>query len=129
MYPSSAGMATTPDAAASVSTTARPIRRSVIVRPFTPSTIAETTSAPWRDRPPARSFAFDTPAARWYEAAALIDGLRKDSMASFGTVGVDWQQRVNWDRAAHSTAGARRERMKAHNLGALLLMYDENVAT
>src|SRR2546428_10926755 len=50
-----------------------------------------------------------------------------DSMANFGTVGVDWQQRVNWDRLRKYRLERARERMKAHNLGALLLMYDENV--
>src|SRR3989442_6040420 len=48
-------------------------------------------------------------------------------MANFGTVGVDWQQRVNWDRLRTYRLERARERMKAHNLGALLLMYDENV--
>src|SRR5437016_3215174 len=48
-------------------------------------------------------------------------------MANFGTVGVDWQQRVNWDRLRKYRLERARERMKAHNLGALLLMYDENV--
>src|SRR5216117_357159 len=51
----------------------------------------------------------------------------EDSMANFGTVGVDWQQRVNWDRLRKYRLERARERMKAHNLGALLLMYDENV--
>src|SRR2546425_10319385 len=48
-------------------------------------------------------------------------------MANFGTVGVDWQQRVNWDRLRKYRLERARERMKAHNPGALLLMYDENV--
>src|ERR1043166_9967786 len=48
-------------------------------------------------------------------------------MANFGTVGVDWQQRVNWGRLRKYRRERARERMKAHNLGALLLMYDENV--
>jgi Xaa-Pro aminopeptidase len=48
-------------------------------------------------------------------------------MASFGTVGVDWQQRVNWDRLRKYRLERAREKMKAHGLGALLLMYDENV--
>ncbi|PYM13876.1 MAG: hypothetical protein DMD81_19780 [Candidatus Rokuibacteriota bacterium] len=48
-------------------------------------------------------------------------------MANFGTVGVDWQQRVNWDRLRKYRLERARERMKAHGLGALLLMYDENV--
>ena len=48
-------------------------------------------------------------------------------MANFGMVGVDWQQRVNWDRLRKYRLERARERMKAHGLGALLLMYDENV--
>ncbi len=48
-------------------------------------------------------------------------------MANFGTVGVDWQERVNWDRLRKYRLERARERMKAHGLGALLLMYDENV--
>src|SRR3972149_1833917 len=48
-------------------------------------------------------------------------------MAHSGTAAVDWQQRVNWDRLRKYRLERARERMKAHNLGALLLMYDENV--
>ena len=48
-------------------------------------------------------------------------------MANFGTVGVDWQQRINWDRLRKYRLERARERMKAHGLGALLLMYDENI--
>src|SRR5574342_534691 len=48
-------------------------------------------------------------------------------MANFGLVGVDWQQRVNWDRRRKYRLERARERMRAHGLGALLLMYDENV--
>src|SRR5437899_4778005 len=55
------------------------------------------------------------------------EGRPEKTMANFGTVGVDWQQRVNWDRLRKYRLERARERMKAHNLGALLLMYDENV--
>ena len=48
-------------------------------------------------------------------------------MANFGMVGLDWQQRVNWDRLRTYRLERARERMKAHGLGAMLLMYDENV--
>src|SRR5476651_2818029 len=48
-------------------------------------------------------------------------------MANFGMVGLDWQQRVNWDRLRKYRLERARERMKAHGLGAMLLMYDENV--
>ncbi|HEY5624469.1 MAG TPA: Xaa-Pro peptidase family protein [Gammaproteobacteria bacterium] len=48
-------------------------------------------------------------------------------MANFGLVGLDWQQRVNWDRLRTYRLERARERMKAHGLSALILMYDENV--
>ena len=48
-------------------------------------------------------------------------------MATFGTVGMDWQQRINWDRMRSYRLERARERMKAHGLGAMLLMYDENI--
>src|SRR6267143_6726016 len=47
-------------------------------------------------------------------------------MANFGMVGVDWQQRIDWARLRKYRLERARERMKAHGLGALLLMYDEN---
>ena len=47
--------------------------------------------------------------------------------ANFGITGVDWQQRINWDRLRTYRLERARERMKAHGIGALLLMYDENV--
>jgi len=47
--------------------------------------------------------------------------------ANFGITGLDWQQRINWDRLRTYRLERARERMKAHGLGALLLMYDENV--
>ena len=48
-------------------------------------------------------------------------------MANFGIAGLDWQQRVNWERLRNYRLERARERMKAHGLGAMLLMYDENV--
>src|SRR5213079_1508821 len=47
--------------------------------------------------------------------------------ANFGMVGLDWQERVNWDRLRKYRLERARERMKAHGLGAMLLMYDENM--
>src|SRR5574341_1185972 len=47
-------------------------------------------------------------------------------MANVGMVGLDWQQRVNWDRLRKYRLERARERMKAHRLGAILTMYDEN---
>src|SRR5258705_10442346 len=60
-------------------------------------------------------------------AALIRRSEERTAMANFGTVGVDWQQRVNWDRLRKYRLERARERMKAHDLGALLLMYDENV--
>ena len=48
-------------------------------------------------------------------------------MANVGAVGLDWQERINWDRLRNYRLERARERMKAHGLGAMLLMYDENV--
>ncbi|MCZ6476242.1 MAG: Xaa-Pro peptidase family protein [Gammaproteobacteria bacterium] len=48
-------------------------------------------------------------------------------MANFGMVGVDWQQRINWDRLRTYRLDRARERMKAAGLSALVLMYDENI--
>ena len=48
-------------------------------------------------------------------------------MANFGTVGVDWQQRINWDRLRKYRLERGRGPMEAHGLGAMLLTYDENV--
>src|ERR1700716_4215276 len=42
-------------------------------------------------------------------------------------VGMDWQERINWNRMrAHRLARARAA-MQRHGLGAMLLMYDENM--
>ncbi len=48
-------------------------------------------------------------------------------MANVGAVGLDWQERINWDRLRKYRLERAREKMKAHGLGAMLLMYDENV--
>ena len=48
-------------------------------------------------------------------------------MANVGIVGLDWQERINWGRMRTYRLERARERMKAHGLGAMLLMYDENV--
>ena len=39
-------------------------------------------------------------------------------MANFGTVGLDWQQRINWDRLRTYRLERARERMKAAGLSA-----------
>jgi Xaa-Pro aminopeptidase len=48
-------------------------------------------------------------------------------MPSFGTVGTDWQERIDWSRLRQYRINSARERMKAHGLGAVLCMYDENI--
>lgn len=48
-------------------------------------------------------------------------------MGNFGIAGVDWQQRINWDRLRSYRLESARARMKAHGLGAMLVMYDENI--
>ena len=47
--------------------------------------------------------------------------------ANFGIAGMDWQQRVNWDRLREYRIERARQMMKKHGLGAMLCMYDENV--
>ncbi len=47
--------------------------------------------------------------------------------ANFGIAGLDWQQRVNWDRMREYRIERARAMMKKHGLGAMLCMYDENV--
>ena len=46
--------------------------------------------------------------------------------ANFGIAGMDWQQRVNWDRLREYRIERARKMMKKHGLGAMLCMYDEN---
>ena len=48
-------------------------------------------------------------------------------MASFGMVGLDWQQRINWERLRTYRLERARAKMKEHGLSALILMYDENI--
>ncbi|MBO0826234.1 MAG: aminopeptidase P family protein [Streptosporangiales bacterium] len=48
-------------------------------------------------------------------------------MASFGTVSMDWQERINWPRMRAHRLSRAREAMQRHGLGAVLCMYDENV--
>ena len=48
-------------------------------------------------------------------------------MANFGTVGLDWQQRINWERLRTYRLERARDHMKAAGLSALVLMYDENI--
>ena len=50
-------------------------------------------------------------------------------MANVGRVGLDWQQRVNWDRLRKYRLERARERMKAHGLGAMLSCTTRTSAT
>src|SRR4030095_1654226 len=59
--------------------------------------------------------------------STTLTGATPHMGANFGIAGLDWQQRVNWDRLRRYRTERARERMKAHGLGAMLLMYDENV--
>ena len=49
------------------------------------------------------------------------------STSSFGLVGTDWQQRIHWNRLREYRLDRAREAMKRAGLGAMLVMYDENV--
>ena len=49
------------------------------------------------------------------------------STSSFGLVGTDWQQRIDWSRLRQYRLNRAREAMKQAGLGAMLVMYDENV--
>lgn len=48
-------------------------------------------------------------------------------MANFGIVGVDWQERINWDRMRKYRLERARQMMREHGLGALLCLYEENI--
>ena len=42
--------------------------------------------------------------------------------ANFGIAGMDWQQKVNWDRLREYRIKRARQMMKKHGLGAMLCM-------
>ena len=48
------------------------------------------------------------------------------STSSFGLVSTDWQQRINWSDVRQYRLNRAREAMRRHDLGAMLVMYDEN---
>src|SRR6516162_8249937 len=62
-----------------------------------------------------------------HRRAGLLVFWEGDMGANFGIAGMDWQQRVNWDRLRKYRTERARAMMKKHGLGALLCMYDENV--
>src|SRR5262245_43143812 len=67
------------------------------------------------------------PAVAFRRAASGRPGEGHTMGANFGIAGLDWQQRVNWDRLRKYRTERAREMMKKHGLGAMLCMYDENV--
>ncbi len=48
-------------------------------------------------------------------------------MPTFGTVGVDWMERIDWPRLRQHRLTRARAAMQRHDLGAMLCMYDENI--
>src|SRR5260370_23946114 len=65
-----------------------------------------------------------------FSLTAIPRGSRREGSmgtANFGIGGLDWQQRINWDRLKKYRTERAREHMKKHGLGAMLCMYDENV--
>ncbi len=49
------------------------------------------------------------------------------STSSFGLVGTDWQQRIDWDDVRKYRLERARQAMRDNDLGSMLVMYDENV--
>src|SRR5680860_981076 len=46
---------------------------------------------------------------------------------SFGVASTDWKEGINWQNVRAWRLSRAREAMKRHGLGAMLLMYDENM--
>ena len=46
---------------------------------------------------------------------------------AFGGLSTDWKEGINWAAVRQWRLGRAREAMSRHGLGALLLMYDENM--
>ena len=46
---------------------------------------------------------------------------------AFGGLSTDWKEGINWPAARQWRLTRAREAMARHGLGALLLMYDENM--
>src|SRR6202165_2606992 len=56
-----------------------------------------------------------------------LTSLEGTTRMSFGMVGMDGQERINWQRMREYRVARVREAMSRHGLGAMLFMYDENV--
>jgi Xaa-Pro aminopeptidase len=48
-------------------------------------------------------------------------------LASFGSVSMDWQERINWQRVRDFRLARAQAALERHELGAVLCMYDENI--
>jgi Xaa-Pro aminopeptidase len=48
-------------------------------------------------------------------------------VASFGSVSMDWQERINWQRVREHRLARAQAALERHELGAILCMYDENI--
>jgi Xaa-Pro aminopeptidase len=46
---------------------------------------------------------------------------------AFGVLSTDWKQGINWERMRQYRLARARDAMRRHGLGAMLLMYDENL--
>ncbi len=46
---------------------------------------------------------------------------------AFGVLGTDWREGINWQEVREWRLRRAREAMRRHGLGAMLLMYDENI--
>ena len=46
---------------------------------------------------------------------------------AFGYANIEWQRGIDWDAVRAFRLARAREAMERHGLGAMLLMYDENI--
>src|SRR6266436_9851445 len=65
-----------------------------------------------------------------FSLTAIPRGSRREGSmgtANFGIAGLDWQQRINWDRMKKYRTERAREHMKKHGLGAMLCMIGSSL--
>src|SRR5574341_2182460 len=75
----------------------------------------------WRAAPPGRgTVCCHQGPQRPVERSRRREAGGRFRVASFGMVGTDWQQRINWDRMRACRLDRAREAMGRHGLGALL---------